>query len=68
MNDGEMIMTSVLDVWCCFLNSLENLKATTSPRRLFCYSETTVSLIFILKILCKLTFLSNLFSLLSWER
>lgn len=44
MMDGEMIMTSVMDVWCCFLNALEELRAPVSPYRLFCYIETTVSI------------------------
>uniref|UniRef100_A0A166GCN9 Ubiquitin-like protease family profile domain-containing protein n=1 Tax=Daucus carota subsp. sativus TaxID=79200 RepID=A0A166GCN9_DAUCS len=43
MMDGEMIMTSVMDVWCCFLNALEELRAPVSPYRLFCYIETTLS-------------------------
>lgn len=42
MMDGEMVMTSALDVWCCFLNSFEDFKSPTSPRRLFCYTETTI--------------------------
>ncbi|KAL1805543.1 hypothetical protein ACET3Z_028611 [Daucus carota] len=42
MKEGEMIMTSALDVWCCYLNYYEELRSPTSPRRLFCYTETTV--------------------------
>lgn len=43
MNDEEIVIDSVLDVWCCFLNSLEELRALVSPFRMFCYIETTVS-------------------------
>ena len=43
MNDGEMVMNSVVDVWCVFLNSLEELRAPVSPYRIFCYTESTVS-------------------------
>ncbi|KAL1816295.1 hypothetical protein ACET3Z_018869 [Daucus carota] len=42
MKEGEIKMTSALDVWCCYLNYYEELRSPTSPRRLFCYTETTV--------------------------
>ncbi|KAL1805146.1 hypothetical protein ACET3Z_028214 [Daucus carota] len=42
MKEGEMIMTSAIDAWSCYLNSNEELKSPTSPNRLFCYTETTV--------------------------
>ncbi|KAL1803264.1 hypothetical protein ACET3Z_031911 [Daucus carota] len=48
MKEGEMIMTSALDVWCCYLNYYEELRSPMSPRRLFCYTETTNSSIDIL--------------------
>uniref|UniRef100_A0A164YPN4 Uncharacterized protein n=1 Tax=Daucus carota subsp. sativus TaxID=79200 RepID=A0A164YPN4_DAUCS len=41
MKEGEIKMTSALDVWCCYLNYYEELRSPTSPRRLFCYTETT---------------------------
>lgn len=44
MKEGEMIMTSAIDAWSCYLNFNEELKSPTSPNRLFCYTETTVSL------------------------
>ena len=44
LKEGEMIMTSAIDAWSCYLNFNEELKSPTSPNRLFCYTETTVSL------------------------
>ena len=44
MKEGEMIMTSAMDAWSSYLNFNEVLKSPTSPNRLFCYTETTVSL------------------------
>lgn len=46
MVDGEMIMTSVIDVRCYFLNSHEELRAPNSPRILSCYIEITIKILF----------------------
>lgn len=42
MMNGEMVLTTAIDAWSCFLNSQEVLRAPSSPMRLFCYTETSV--------------------------
>ncbi|KAL1816294.1 hypothetical protein ACET3Z_018868 [Daucus carota] len=45
LNFGEMVLSSVIDVWSCVLNLLVPTADNSSARRLFCFTQNTIGII-----------------------
>lgn len=44
LNFGEMVLNSIIDIWCSLLNNNDATKTEKDINRIFCYTQNTVSI------------------------